>query len=759
MDLDALKTIFNASPVTEHDLEATYQQFTSEQAVQNNETVDEFALYLHRHKKIDTAHLASILTQRKIETSPLDVLQLPHEGSIPEGTEHEPSLSYEFLGEVGQGGMGEILLAKDKHLLRTVAFKRLHDEYAHKPEVLEQFLNEVQITSQLEHPNVVPIYSLEVSSKGSIAYAMKLVQGKTFQELIQESRGYIDRKQDLPKTHSLPILLEHFLKVCDALEFAHSKGVLHRDLKPANIMIGAYHEVCVMDWGIACLLEDLPQDAERKVVGTPRYMSPEQAAGFQNQLDARSDLFCLGLILFELVSLNSAVPMEKTTMETLKKVIKGELNPLVHYAAEFKIPAELQAIVARATARKRKDRYASVQELAEDLRRYLRGEAVLAQPDTWLQALLRWISQNREKTLTAFFLLLFLSASLFSGGLYYRHVSLLAAQEHEAQMHHATNLVARRGNEIDQHFFYLESLLRSYGTAVLQRLRYGTALPGTYYTVDDYRNPQTRPPRTEFIPKYGTEVNVDWSVILAGPGADPQRMHAQAQSMHPLQHLMKQIVIDSYPQSQQQGFSTAELDDLIRERKMPILWIFTGLESGFYIGYPSTYNYPEGYDPRQRPWYTMAKKSGTLHWQEPYRTTGGEVDLPCVMPLYDEHGQFQGVSVIEMTFDYIRHHFLELKIPGVLESSLVNHKGQIIISTIDHYSAARQSGKKQTKTDLITLSNEQVVQALPKLRSGHQIEVREDGNQVYIYYYLSALQWYYVIRADEQAFLEAVHAY
>ena len=280
---------------------------------------------------------------------------------------------YAMLGSVGEGAMGEIMLAVDQSLRRKVAYKKVHAQMAKNKKVMSRFFTEAQITAQLDHPNIVPIYSLEVSESGEIGYSMKLIKGNTLKDLIREARQQWDTHNKVDDEHSLEELLGHFLKVCDAMHYAHNKAVIHRDLKPANIMIGPYNEVYVMDWGIAKVVympeqqtdEELVQliksdpnepPMERtqmgQIVGTPRYLSPQQAAGKVDKLDGRSDQFSLGLILFELVTLKPALKAS-SQVELIKKILKVELEPYQHHNPRHRIPKELGAIIRKATQKKK----------------------------------------------------------------------------------------------------------------------------------------------------------------------------------------------------------------------------------------------------------------------------------------------------------------------------------------------------------------------------------------------------------------------
>ena len=272
--------------------------------------------------------------------------------------------------------MGTVHVARDVELLRRVALKELSLEVAHDRSARSRFVREVQVTAQLDHPHIVPVYGLEVASGGRPAYAMKLVEGQTFGQLIADTRAFYEKKEPPDEDHALPARLEHFLKVCDAIAYAHERGVVHRDLKPANLMVGRHNEVYVMDWGICRLMaqpaEPAPAPAAGRrraparaspartgsisraevsleashgetaygaIVGTPLYMSPEQAHGRHDQLDAKSDQCALGLILFELVALKRPLG-GKTLAEVLTQASSGTREPLVHAYGEA-IPGEL----------------------------------------------------------------------------------------------------------------------------------------------------------------------------------------------------------------------------------------------------------------------------------------------------------------------------------------------------------------------------------------------------------------------------------
>jgi serine/threonine protein kinase len=285
-----------------------------------------------------------------------------------------PDLSatrYRLVERIGRGGMGVVFLAEDQTLGRRVALKVL-DLPDEDGDLAGRLLCEARIVAQLEHPGIVPVHDAGTLPDGRVFYAMKFVQGRSLAEHAQLLASTPDR-------------LRIFQKLCDAVAFAHSRRVLHRDLKPENVMIGPSGEVLVMDWGVAKLLRDpaggaapapvpessaagelRPGTRDGAVIGTPGYMSPEQARGESTRIDARTDVFALGMIL--------------------RFLLAGEAGS---------IPAPLAAVCAKATRADALGRYASVASLAADVARYLDGLPLEAYPDTVLRRAGRFFRRHQ----------------------------------------------------------------------------------------------------------------------------------------------------------------------------------------------------------------------------------------------------------------------------------------------------------------------------------------------------------------------------
>ncbi|MGE3725605.1 MAG: protein kinase, partial [Candidatus Sericytochromatia bacterium] len=614
-------------------------------------------------------------------------------------------VKYALLGTVGAGAMGEVLLARDQDLRRKVAYKKVHSGLISNRKVVDRFFTEAQITAQLDHPNIVPIYSLEVSPEGEIGYSMKLIQGKTFKSLLSEARTQFDQQGQVDEEHSLLTLLEHFLKVCDALHYSHIKGVIHRDLKPANIMVGRFHEVYVMDWGIAKVLaqgEFAPEETsddemvrlfqsdssepplERtqigQIIGTPRYMSPQQAAGKNNELDASCDQFALGLILFELITLRPAF-RAGNQIELLKKVLKVDLEPFQHHSSKQRIPIELQAIVRKATALKTSGRYASVADFADDLRRFLHGEAVLARPDSPLEKLVRWIGKHGQTTLVLVMGILILASSTVIWSLYRHEQAIVKAQTHGKKMTAFFMQVAHRAQLIDAQFTGFELLLARLGSAAQQLLEFGSASSEPVYTYADFHSSQNMPPDLSFSASYKAKISLDWPIVKLAPGISQAAVLPLLRKLSPLRQTFRTLALQSQSQAAL-ALPAADARRLVMNKGVPLIWAYLGLEQGFSLNYPGNADFSPDYDARKRPWYTLSLKQQGARWQRPYLDAGGTGwVLPCTLPIHDSKGQFWGVAGVEMTLDYIKRHLLEISpLPGHLNSYLLNEKGPLIAS-------------------------------------------------------------------------------
>ena len=315
------------------------------------------------------------------------------------------------------GGIGRIWLARDATIGRDIALKDLRPERASNPAVWGRFLREAQITGQLEHPGIVPIYELGHREDGNPFYTMRFVKGRTLREAIQAYHQKRERGElgllDLRE------LLTAFVGVCNAVAYAHSRGVIHRDLKPANVVLGEYGEVMVLDWGLAKEVRntgpettdhsptsDAPSPGTRfedtlegQVLGTPAYMAPEQADGRLADIDARTDVYGLGAILYELLTGHTPFTGASTD-EVLSRV--RNLAPDRPRDRVPGTPPSLEAICLKALAKHPGERYPTAKTLAEDVSRFQADEPTTAYREPLAVRASRWARRHRSLVLSAF---------------------------------------------------------------------------------------------------------------------------------------------------------------------------------------------------------------------------------------------------------------------------------------------------------------------------------------------------------------------
>ncbi len=402
------------------DVRATLKSFGGDRAVQ--ESFAASAVLVREGKALESFGGDSVAGP-----APLKGAHPPSTGSRGEGdevledTEHltlEHPGRYDVKGEFSRGGIGRVLIAVDSHIGREIAVKELLPDPATGTPSIEtgskktaaamaRFLREARITGQLEHPAIVPVYELGRRGDGTIYYTMKLVRGKTLGQAIGESKSLTERLK----------LLTHFHGLCNAVAYAHSRGVIHRDLKPANVMVGEFGETVLLDWGLAkvkgkkdkrvsSLARELKLFREAGAMetikdtplGTPAYMSPEQAEGKLDQVDERSDIWGLGAALYEI--LTGKIPFEGVNAyEIMGKVLKDEPRPVREQ--EPLVPEEIAAVAAKCLQKDPAGRYQNAEELAQDVENYLTGRLVSAYQYTAFALFRRWLRKWWPVALTA----------------------------------------------------------------------------------------------------------------------------------------------------------------------------------------------------------------------------------------------------------------------------------------------------------------------------------------------------------------------
>jgi hypothetical protein len=317
-----------------------------------------------------------------------------------------PQPRFAFNSRLGEGSQGFIFSVFDRDCRREIAFKTLNSSQS-DPDDVARFINEAQITAQLEHPGIIPVHDFGVMPSGAVFYTMKRVQGQSLAEYSATRFGHPEHR-----FHLLAIIL----RVCETIAFAHSRGVIHRDLKPRNIMVGSFGEVLVIDWGLAKVLsgagveiavtttqarhsehDDGHGTRSGQAIGTPAYMSPEQARG--EAVDARCDIYSLGVVLYEILAGTS--PYQRGDVRrTLDQVSHDVWQRLDRHPHGRELPRSLVAIVHKAMAHHPQHRYQSVDLLIADLQHFIAGQAVSAYRESLGERGVRLILRHR-RSLTA----------------------------------------------------------------------------------------------------------------------------------------------------------------------------------------------------------------------------------------------------------------------------------------------------------------------------------------------------------------------
>jgi formylglycine-generating enzyme required for sulfatase activity/serine/threonine protein kinase len=386
----------------------------------------------------------------------------------------DPTTRLEVKGEMARGGMGAVLSVFDKNLRRDMAMKVMLKQSDVRSEgstrAMARFLDEAQITGQLEHPGIVPVHELGIDADGRVYFTMKLVQGEELASVYKRAWAEDDG-------WSVTRVLGLFLRVCEAMAYAHSRGVIHRDLKPANVMVGAFGEVYVMDWGLAriqgeedAVESELAPDKDAELVqsdredlrgqspdssfmtmqgdimGTPAYMPPEQARGAIAEMDERSDVYAIGAMLYELLAGRrpySTLTENPNLIALLNMIREGSPLPVHEFHPE--VPPELEAICEKAMSHDKAGRYRDVGELGEDLRNYLEGRVVAAYETGALAELKKWVRRNRGLSNSLAAGVLVLLAGVFVSTFFWREAS------NQAQS------VLRLGDSRDLHSLWVDA--------------------------------------------------------------------------------------------------------------------------------------------------------------------------------------------------------------------------------------------------------------------------------------------------------------
>jgi eukaryotic-like serine/threonine-protein kinase len=653
-------------------------------------------------------------------------------------------------GLLGKGGMGAVYCARDHVLQRDIAVKTLFGEVSPRSSYWKRFLREAQITAQLAHPAIVPIHSLE-QSEGHPCLVMKLVKGQTLSEYMDSCRAAVE-SGSTGQGHDLFSRVDKMLRVCEAMAYAHNSGVIHRDLKPQNIMVGEFGEVYVMDWGMARAIGESDEAVEGiglsvqggvqtvagALMGTPQYMAPEQARMEYDAIGPASDQYALGIVLYELATLlraRSGVSVEEIVAKA------ADAKPLVFGAAP--LDPRLEAVIRKATAAQISDRYHSVDSLALDLRRFRRGDAVTALPESLLRR--SWRAFARRPVLAMGCVLALVLVAAFSS--IWSLWATLDSQRTAARKQEITSSligsVSTNALQIDELLGKTHMLLNGITKSTQIKLQLGTP-----------KKEETRcipPPAIEGLPesrphsRYNDNlVTLQRAVCLLAPGIAQE----DAATGLTLGESIQSELIDALFQ----GRTMQEMEASFWNKDSPetIQWVYAGTSDGVLINYPGIDFFPESYDPRLRPWYIQGLGNVMPTCEEPYPDASGSgYLLPCTQRLLDASGAVFGVAGIDFSMDSVIDAIQQVDLPHLGDSLLLNGKLGIIASSKEK--GERLSSEEAMKGNLgkkiDTLQSDKLREELDRgLPNGLVVSAEE----TYVYSRLQFAPWTLVYSMDEE---------
>lgn len=652
--------------------------------------------------------------------------------------------------ELGRGGMGTVRTGHDKHLGRTVAVKVMHDALADSAPLVSRFLLEAQLAAQLEHPNILPIYTLERDAHDRPALAMKLVQGQTYHDYLWLCAREAQKAPIRDGPYALPARIEPLIKISEALAYAHKRGVIHRDVKPANVMLAADGQVYLMDWGLARVQNDprveilvditplAPGEGHQtrpgQVIGTPAYMSPEQARAENATLTGAADQFSMGLTLYEALTLR--VARSATDDAVARRQARDAVVPRASHRFGHELPPRLVAIVQKATKPRVEDRYPSMAHLAEDLRRVFTDAPLLAVEEPRLTRWMRAMADHPKRVLWSIITLA--SAAVIGGG-------LAVAGFADAQLRSADAAVqlaelqtsARAGaNALAAPLSAVMRVLEasaSTTTALLDDATppaVGRPLADPFYSAADY----------PFVWNEAHRYRVTWdrpSYYFVPGTFGPATVHRMLQ-LTPLDTLLAQEVAWSVGEPRAGPAASVRLD----AGESVIFRVYLVFADGLMAHYPGYAGAPpNGYDPRTRPAFVNAANTHGRRFRATYANWDtAAVLLPCTTALYDRDQRFVGVAGVDVSVDRLLAKVPRPEIRGWTTALLVDESGLVL-----GRATPTSPGFVSTAVDAQRVLGS--VALTERLKANEPNGVVVDGESTLAFHRAEGVGWYYVIEA------------
>lgn len=670
------------------------------------------------------------------------------DGGVPLKDDRDlPELAerYQVLRLLAEGGQARVSLAVDRCLGRQVAVKSMRQELLKNTAARDDFLAESRVTASLDHPSIVPVYSLNSDPDGGLHLAMKLMTGKTLKQYLADTveKYRKDGVVHFDEAAALTYRLEIFLKVCDALAYVHDHKVIHCDLKPENIMIGHYHETYIMDWGIARSVSEAPAD-KHQTMGTPRYTSPENLLG--QPCDTRSDIYTMGVILYELATLSPAFPDTDLT-RVIHQVRRGNIAPLVH---RFGTPIhrDLAAIIRKTTALDPARRYRHISELAADIRHFIRREEVSANPDGVWGKMARFTYRHRRVVLLLAALGFVGSITVALLGTWWNIMNnAVAEQRRDLAITRAVLGARRTALAISDQFIRLEHLLELVEAETLLLLQHRMvpeSADGTMVPMDDKGK----------LPDAYQTVYAPYQSSLSCAGfrsmkTDPVEVQQQLLKIQPLFPRLRATLLNGPVP----GDPMAPPDDpayrtmLVKQDRMPVRSVLVALADGLQVIYPASTGH-ESYDGRTRPWYQAGmQQAGKNSWGTPYIDFGseGHFVISCSRMIGDR----LGVAALDVPLHFLVERMQAEPPPYLLERMMVDAAGRVVVAT----SAAgnwqrvpiRSSGGEWVPQ---IFEEQSLLKQMREKQIGALFSVHDGKTVLWCFWLIRSLNWLYIEKMD-----------
>ena len=689
---------------------------------------------------------------------------------------------FEVQNLLGEGGMGSVFVAHDRGLGRVVALKRLREGSENDQGLMRRFILEAQIGAQLEHPNIVPLYSFEHSEGGAPAITMQLLEGATMSSYIQSAGEAPKEARAMRGEYSLKERIGTLLGVCEAIHFAHERGVIHRDLKPDNVMLGRFREVYVMDWGLARIVgspidlaaergretdvgppappavEDpellehlasvlapqaesepaLPSTATRQgeVMGTVQYMPPEQALGLIDQVGPAADQYSLAVMLQELATLRPA-RSRTNTMAALSDALQNQLAPPIDVDDRPMHPA-LVAIVARATQKEPAARYPNVRAMTDDLRRFIRDEPVSVYEEGLARQLVRVAARRPVLAMAILSLCSFVASAAIVLSLV-RDARQTARQARELENTRRVLVSASsRAHDVDVELSDLAADVEAIGAATVELLD---------RNAQDFDHTQRPLPALSASAAYGGGAVSFEGIAVNWPGKTASaELPANAAKLARAERWLRQAVVDSLPSDDRKG-SVAQQNAALVAGRGQLLRAFVGLEDGVFTQFPAR---EISADPRNRPWYRMASGNPELHWTRPVVDAAMRtLRISAVLGLRSQ-GSFIGVAGCDLRVSSLARR-LALDLPGFRRAYLVTEDGRIAVS--DSLEASLLARTTNPDEDLNLPGVDDPVLAA-RLAGPDRGGYLESGERLFVFAKLVSPPWTYVAELERARYIE-----